>query len=151
MAGAADGDREQAQLWLGKSYFQLDDFDRATQVFLSIVAAPEHEHRTMAFAWLLALRRERPDDVELLRTIGEHGEALLEDERLVAVRDQILVALGEHRLRTGQPALALAVLQQVPEGWGSYGEAQLFAGLSAERLGRREEAIERLSVAATWG
>ncbi len=151
VAGAADGDRERAQFWLGKSYFQLDDFDQATQVFLSIVAAPEHEHRTMVFAWLLALRRERPDDVELLRTIGEHGEALLEDEMLVAVRDQLLVALGEHRLRTGQPALALAVLQQVTEGWGSYGEAQLFAGLSAERLGRREEAIERLSVAATWG
>ncbi len=150
-AGAEDGDRAQAQFWLGKSYFQLEDFDRATQVFLSVVAAPEHEHRTMAFAWLLALRRERPDDVELLRTIGEHGEALLEDETLGQVRDQLLVALGEHRLRTGRPAEALAVLLQVTDGWAAYGEAQLLAGLSEERLGRRAEAIERLSVAATWG
>jgi tetratricopeptide (TPR) repeat protein len=151
VAGAADGDREQAQFWLGKSYFQLEDFERATRVFLSIVAAPEHEHRTMAFPWLLALRRERPGDVVLLRTIGEHGEALLEDEMFAAIRDQVLIAVGEDRLRTGHTVEALALLQQVPEAYASYGEAQLLAGLAAERLGRQAEAIERLSVAATRG
>jgi tetratricopeptide (TPR) repeat protein len=151
VAGAADGDRARAQFWLGKSYFQLEDFEKATGVFLSIVRGQDQEYRTQAFAWLLTLRRERPEDVELLRTIGEEGEALVDDELLVAVRDPLLVALGDHLLRTGRPAEALRWLQQVPEGPDAYGEAQLLAGLAAERLGRRAEAIERLSVAATLG
>jgi len=149
--GAEGEERAGAEFWLGKSYFQLDDFERATRVFLTIVRTREHEHRMLAFAWLVALRKERPDDVELQQAIGDEGEALLEEESLVQLRDPILVALGEHRLRTGRPAEALALLEQVPAQSSSYGEAQLFAGLAAERLARRSEAIARLSEAATRG
>lgn len=146
-----DGDRPRAEFWLGKSYYQLDDFDRSARMFLAIARAPEHEYRMLSFAWLLSLRRERPDDAEIVQVIGAEGEALLEDEALVEIRDMVLVALGEHRLRTGRPIEALALLLQVPQEYGSYGEAQLFAGLAAERLGRHAEAVERLLVAATWG
>jgi Flp pilus assembly protein TadD len=149
--GAQGEDRAHAEFWLGKSYFQLDDFERATQVFLAIVRAQGHEHRMVAFAWLVTLRKEQPDDGELLRAIGDEGEVLLVEESLTAMRDPILIALGEHRLRTGRPADAVMLLQQVPEASPSYGEAQLFAGLAAERLGRRAEAIDRLFVAATRG
>ncbi len=151
VAGAAEGDRAKAEFWLGKSYFQLDDFTRATRVFMSIARDEPHEYRTLAFPWLVTLRRERPEDVELLQLIGEHAEALLEDELFAAMRDPLLLAVGEHRLRTGRPAEALAWLEQVSDGTNAYEEAQLLAGLAAAQLGRRAEAIERLSLAATRG
>lgn len=147
-AGRLPGDPQVAELWLGKAYFRLDDHRRAAAIFTAIAAAPGHPSHLVNLAWLVQLRALHPEDPGLLRAFGGYDLEVVEEPDFAAIADELRVAFAAYRFAAGDVGSAYALAAAIAPEEDAYAESQLIAGLAAERLGRREEALRRLTVAA---
>lgn len=146
--GRIPGDRQQAAFWLAKSFIKLGDYERAIALFSAIAGDHRHPFYELTLPWLAHLRVRHPGDPRIDWAIGGYPLSILEREELVEVVDDLRVAFAAHRLRIGDVNAAWSLAAGVPTGAGAHREAQLLAGLAADRLGRRAEAVARLEVAA---
>lgn len=148
VAGRAAGDAQEAAFWLAKARFKLADDEQAIALFVAIAGDPQHAFYTLTLPWLAVLRVGHPDDLRIDRAIGDYPLEVLGREEFTAVIDDLRVAIAAHHLRGGDVEVAWSLASAVPEGCDAHREAQLIAGLASDRLGRRDEAITRLQVAA---
>lgn len=147
-AGRLPGDPQVAMFWLGKACYHLDDHRQAAAIFAAIAAAPEHPSHLLNLAWLVQLRAIHPEDRELLRAFGGYDLEVLEHPDYVFVADELRVAFAAHRFAAGDVESAYALAARVAPEEDAYAESQLIAGLAADKLGRRHEAVRRLKEAA---
>lgn len=148
VAGGAAGDVQEATFWLAKARSKLADDERAIALFVAIAGDPQHAFYAMTLPWLAVLRVGHPDDLRIDRAIGDYPLEILGREEFTAVIDDLRVAVAAHHLRSGDVQVAWSLASAVREGCDAHREAQLISGLASDRLGRRDEAIARLQVAA---
>lgn len=148
-AGRIEGDPRKAEFWLAKGYFRLDDHARAIAILVAIAGDPEHPFYVHALPWLAHLREYHPDDARVMRAIASYPLSILDEADLREVQGDLRLAFAIHRLRSGDPGGAWEFASAVSSGSDAYREAQLIAGLAADRLGQRAQAIAHLQIAAT--
>ncbi len=144
-------DYRRAEFCLGKSYFHLDDFDRAAAIMVKIAGDPDDPFPAQAVPWLLSIRRKRPDDREVVEALARIGPEVIDKEFLIEYRSDLQTAIAEHMVRTHQPEDALAMLAVLSPEKSDWGDVNLWMGRAALELRRTRMAAECFRVAATWG
>lgn len=128
---------EQAEYWLGKTFYRLNLFQASFEFFVRVVkAGRQHRYFKATCRWLYFLSRKIPGDDELLKQI-----ATFEPQDCAKVSDQISFLRGQYHYKRSELEESLQFLAQVSRDNDFFLKATFLRGVTYSRMGQIKEAI----------
>lgn len=140
------GNKQRAQFFLGKCFYQLRYYQSAFSVFDEITqAAAGHRYFNESLQWLAQLAYQLPETAGVIERIGRYGVQHLEQFNTPETRDvymQLIFLMGRYQYGQGEFQEAVDLFGRIDIAAPQYIDAKFFSGIANVRMRRARPAIE---------
>ncbi len=144
--GDAEGNKQKAQFFLGKSLYHLKYYQSALAIFDEISQLGKgHLYFDQTLQWLAQLASQLPEPAGIIEKVGRYDISQIEQFNNAEGKQfyaQLLYLLGRSKYAQGDFEKAIELFDQVPSNSKWYVQARMFSGITHVRLRQARPAIQ---------